>query len=150
MSTLSQGSNVVSSSSSSQPNQKYQWNQSRLPKGKYDAVIEKATSEYREAEGYYKVRLDLEIQSDGRCGQPEHKEYHLKSKKALDFMRGEFEKLGVGVADPDQLEDACKAVEGKPVRITVDYLANGNRAIYIGAMQSKDQSKQSNYAHIWG
>ena len=116
-----------------------------LKKGSYDAVITNAYHEIRGKNGYDMVHLDFEVVLGDVSGCTEFKEYHGTTDRASDHMKTEFGRMGIDIHSRLEISPACQKAIGKEVRIKVDLLTNGSKAVYItGERKQKSQEFDPN------
>lgn len=105
----------------------------KIPPGKYTATISNAYTELRLPRNYDMLHLDFILQSEPFVGRKEWKQYHLTTKKARNFMKGELKKLDIEIKCREDIQVACEKLVGRRVGVTVTFPPNGNRVIYISA-----------------
>lgn len=84
----------------------------------------------KHADGYPLTCIRLEILDAALAGHVESKWYHLKTKKAVTFLKKDFARIGFDVNSQLDLAEACGAMVGLEIEITVDY-TNGSQVIYF-------------------
>lgn len=94
-------------------------------------IIEVTISEHPEGHDVVVFRLDLLDQQVSPF--VELKSYHLKSKKAREFMQGEFSKMGVTINSRQDLLNCQEELLGKDVIVSIQY-PSGSPVIYIAGL----------------
>ncbi len=122
----------------------------KVSPGRYHARIVRATDTVLKGKGYHRVQIDLEITGPDHAGELETKQYYLSSKKAAEFLKKEFAKLGVAVASASDLARACERLEGMEAAINIVCAPSGNKAIYIVGPVTPDPEISTDFDSIWG